>query len=403
MKVGFVLSQPFGESMGTDVRVKGLIRGLCSLGVEVHIITPFKEKVPLKEKNLFTHTLPSTSYSLGTANFIYRLSKKSSTSPYIFRNVLCRKSLFSKSASSLGHGIRKIANSLNLDVLQAEQPLASLACSRIHKKLSMPTLADFHNIWAEETVASGVADYADSCYQTLYKIEREIAESTDRVLVVSKEMKEYVEKSYCISNKNVSLIPNAAFAEVENAKSVSHPSKIVHIGTLHPWENVELFIQSMPFVLKEYPEAKFFLTRKGAKLKRIKNLAQSLAVSPEFFWFKDGTDFREFLRSCDIGVISSTSHIVRKMGYPAKLYDYLSMGLPVVANDIGAWTNLIRDKEVGLVVDDSPSGFAAGLLELLQNPDLIHKYGQNGINLVKNELNYYKSAELLLNVYQELA
>jgi len=41
MKVGFVLSQPFGHSIGTDVRIRGLVEGLSKLGVEVHIITPF--------------------------------------------------------------------------------------------------------------------------------------------------------------------------------------------------------------------------------------------------------------------------------------------------------------------------------------------------------------------------
>jgi len=68
MKVGFVLSQPFRESMGTDVRVTGLIRGLSSLGVEVHIITPFKG-VSLKGENIFAHTAFKQSRSIGRSNF----------------------------------------------------------------------------------------------------------------------------------------------------------------------------------------------------------------------------------------------------------------------------------------------------------------------------------------------
>ena len=99
------------------------------------------------------------------------------------------------------------------------------------------------------------------------------------------------------------------------------PSKVIHSGTLHLWENSELFVEAMPYVLKRYPSAKFYFSRKGAKLNKIMQLAQSLSLSPEFVWFNSGSDFIEFLKSCDIGVISSTTHKARKMAYPAKLYD----------------------------------------------------------------------------------
>jgi glycosyltransferase involved in cell wall biosynthesis len=55
---------------------------------------------------------------------------------------------------------------------------------------------------------------------------------------------------------------------VSQAKIVKAPSKIIHSGTLHPWENVELFIKSMPLVMQRFPSAKFYLTRKGAKVKK---------------------------------------------------------------------------------------------------------------------------------------
>ena len=49
-------------------------------------------------------------------------------------------------------------------------------------------------------------------------------------------------------------------------------------------------IESMPFVLKRYPSAKFYMTRKGAKLNKIKKLARRLNVLPEFVWFDSGRD-----------------------------------------------------------------------------------------------------------------
>jgi len=154
--------------------------------------------------------------------------------------------------------------------------------------------------------------------------------------------------------------------------------------------------------LKRYPSARFYLTRKGAKLRKIRRLALKLGVFPEFTWFSSSEDFFHFLESCDIGVISSTTNIARMMAYPQKFYDYLSAGLPVVANDIGAWTKIIKENRVGVVTDNDPEAFAEGILELLENPKLIHEYGQRGIELVRQELNYYRSAEKLVSLYKRL-
>jgi glycosyltransferase involved in cell wall biosynthesis len=402
MKIGFVLSQPFGRSIGTDVRIRGLIEGLNYLGVELHLITPFRDDIPVKGDNIFVHRVISLSTKLKLSNLMYNVSKKLMNNQFLFKNLICKKSVLTKNALSLGRGIFEVANKLDLDILQAEQPIASIASTSIRDKLHVPVVADFHGIWAEEMVASNVISYKDACYKVIFDLEKEIACSADAVTVVSEEMKNYFETSIGSSSNKVVLIPNATFPRVDSAKFAEHPSKVIHSGTLHPWENVELFAESMPFVLKNYSNAKFYLTRKGAKLNTIKKLTAHLGVSPEFIWFNSGASFFDFLKSCDIGVISSTTHLARKMAYPAKLYDYLSVGLPIVANDIGGWTKIIKENKVGIVTQNDPEAYAAGIVELLKNPDLIHEFGQRGIDLVKRELNYYKSAQKLLNLYKNL-
>jgi glycosyltransferase involved in cell wall biosynthesis len=402
MKVGFILSQPFGHSLGTDARIRGLIKGLSHLGVEIHIITPFVEDFSNACENIHVHRVSSISAKLNTSNLAYHVSKRFVTNSVVFRKLMCRMPLFHRSARSLGKGVQNVVSRLDLDVLQAEQQVASLAGVTIGKKLGIPIVADFHGIWAEEMVASGVVDYDDACYKTLSNIEGEIAHSADAVVVVSEEMKNYVEKSFDVSASKVAVVPNATFPRVSKAKFVENPSGVIHSGTLHPWENVELFIHAIPLVLKLCPKATFYLTRKGAKLNKIMKLSQSLNVFPEFTWFDSESGFFEFLKSCDIGVISSTTHIARNMAYPAKLYDYLSVGLPIVANDVGSWTKIIKENRVGIVTASSPEAFAGGILELMENPKLLCECGQRGIELVRRELNYYNSARKLLSLYGRL-
>lgn len=397
MKVGLVLSQPFGHSLGTDGRILGLAKGLDRLGVEVHFITPFREGI--SPEKITVNEFSSLKTKLKISNLQYGVSKKLLDNRFLCRKMLSRKFFLMKHANSLGQGVYKVAKRLGLDILQGEQQMASMACVKVGERLDLPVVADFHGIWAEEMVASGLIEQDGSSYRVLFDLEQEIACCANAVTVVSEEMKNYIENSFAVPSAKVVLVPNATFPRVENAKVVEQPSKVIHSGTLHPWENVELFVQAMPFILKHYPSAKFYLTRKGAKLNKIVGLAGKLGVFPEFIWLPNNEEFFDLLKSCDVGVISSTTHRARKMAYPAKLYDYLSAGLPIVANDVGAWTKLISENRLGIVTDNTPEALADGILEFLQSPELIHECGQRGIKIVREKLNYYKSAGQLLDLY----
>ncbi len=403
MKVGLVLSQPFGHILGPDARIRGLVEGLSRLGVEVNIIAPSIGNFSATRNGVFVHSLPSLFTNLKISNLTYKIARKILDDPFLFKNIVCRKSLLLKIANTLGESVYKIARRLDLDVVQAEQQLASFACIGVRKKLDVPVVADFHAVWAEEKVASDDIERGDDSYKVLFGLERDIACHADAVAVVSEEMRSYIADSYGASKAKIVVVPNAAFLRVENAKIVEHPSKVIHSGTLYPWENVELFVRSMPLVLKHYPSARFYLTRKGAKLSRIRKLAGKLGVSPKFTWFPSRRDFIDFLKSCDVGVISSTTNLTRKLATPTKLCDYLSVGLPIVANDVGSWTKMVRENEVGVVTGNSPEEFADGILKLLEDPKLIYECGQRGIKLVRDELNYYNVTERLLELYKTLA
>ena len=78
------------------------------------------------------------------------------------------------------------------------------------------------------------------------------------------------------------------------------------------------------------------------------------------------------------------------------------MGLPVVANDVGGWTEIVKTNNLGIVTSDDPKDFAAGITEFLENPEEIAKCGRRGIELIKNKYNWDNSAKLLAQSYERL-
>lgn len=305
----------------------------------------------------------------------------------------------------MANGLYHALKNTTLDVIQGEQEIASLATLRISKRLGIPVISDLHNIWAEEAVASGLINRNDHQFETLQKLENEIISEADMLIVVSEEMKQYVKNEYTAPGNRMVVVPNGSRLRVQKAKYDDNPSKIVYAGLLAYREHVDLYIKSMPRVTQRFPSAKFYLVGKGEDEKMLKRLASNLGVQPTFQWFHPvdaKEEFFNFLSSCHVGVLPSTNDIARQMGYPIKLFDYLSMGIPVVANDIGAWTRIISEKKVGVLTKDDPQSFANGLLKLLKDPELLHACGKRGISLIKTEFNWDFSAKILLGNYEKL-
>jgi len=88
------------------------------------------------------------------------------------------------------------------------------------------------------------------------------------------------------------------------------------------------------------------------------------------------------------------------MGTPIKLLDYMSVGLPVVANNICGWSRIIKEEEIGILTDDDPVDFASAILRLLNDEDVRMRISCNALDAVRGKYNWDKSVEPLVRIYE---
>jgi glycosyltransferase involved in cell wall biosynthesis len=157
----------------------------------------------------------------------------------------------------------------------------------------------------------------------------------------------------------------------------------------------------MPHILEKYRHSKFSITGKGEMKSDLARLASNLKVNPNFLWFSDVKDLYELLSTCYGGILPSSNDPARKMGTPAKLFDYMSFGLPIIANDIGGWTNIVSSNKAGLLTGSEPQEFADGVIRLITS-NKRDEYAENALRLVTEKYNWDASALVLLQVYKEL-
>jgi len=227
---------------------------------------------------------------------------------------------------------------------------------------------------------------------------KESLDKVDGIFVVSKDMKDYLIKMYNLQSSKITIVPPGGHIKTVNLEKQDCPS-VVYSGMLEYRENVELFIRSMTYVLKEIPTVKFYLTKKGSLYSKIKSLIDNNRLSVEFYWYDDEQDFYTFLSSCHVAVLPSSNNIARKLGTPVKMFDYLSYGLPIVTNFSGSWSNILTQNNIGTITPDEPRGFASGIIKYLRDEKLCEEIALKSQHLIKSKYNWEKSAKLIEKKY----
>lgn len=86
-----------------------------------------------------------------------------------------------------------------------------------------------------------------------------------------------------------------------------------------------------------------------------------------------------------------------------KVYEYMSMSLPVMLSDYPYERGMIEKYDFGVVVDaENPHAMAEMILELRNDPERCRRLGQNGRKAVKEVFNWDVEEEKLFNFYEEI-
>ena len=400
MRVGFVLLHPFTQSLASYVRVKELAISLKKLDVEPFIFTPYEKTQVMKEGIHIIH-IPSIFSKWGIQSLFYQFSRRLYYSKILQKFVI--RLMEKKMKDTIGmFDLYELLKRYKLDVVQAEQDNAALLLLPLRDKLDIPIVLDLHGIWPEELVAAGTISEGSKEYATLQNIMQHIVASVDLVVALGEEMKRYLVSNYdSVSSKTVVASPGGR-PRVKEIPQRPLPPKIIYAGTVTYRKHVDLFVKSMPFIRNSQEKTTFFITRKGDLLLQIQKLAQQLHVSPEYFWFSNVNEMFEFMAQCHVGVLPTTNDTSSRISMPSKLFDYFSVGLPVVVNEVGGWTEIIRENKAGVLTADDPKDFARGILQLLDDPGMMAECGKRGLDLLRRKYLWDNSAKILFNEYRKL-
>lgn len=88
---------------------------------------------------------------------------------------------------------------------------------------------------------------------------------------------------------------------------------------------------------------------------------------------------------------------------PNKMYEYMALGIPVIASNFSEWRSIIESGQCGICVDpENQNEIEKAMQFLLENPQSARSMGKNGRRLVEEKYNWQIERKKLLLLYYNL-
>jgi L-malate glycosyltransferase len=185
---------------------------------------------------------------------------------------------------------------------------------------------------------------------------------------------------------------------ISEFKLRSEQPVVINVAHLAGHKGQRFLVRAIPYVLKQIPEARFFIIGEGELLAELQALSASLGISRALTFTGFRKDVGAFYQIADIFVMSSVQE-----GLGTAMIDALALGKPVVAANAGGIPEIIKDGETGCLVDAAnPQALAQGIIQMLTNKDQAQRMAQRGRAVVKEHFSIDAMVENNLAVYRQL-
>jgi glycosyltransferase involved in cell wall biosynthesis len=179
----------------------------------------------------------------------------------------------------------------------------------------------------------------------------------------------------------------------------SHQPLIGIVGVIRGWKGYDYFVDSAPLVLEKFPDARFVIVGAGPGYEAILSKIKNQGLERSVFMLGHREDIPEIMAALDVHCVASFA----VEGTTQVIPQAFAMKTPVVSTRIGSILPILGNGERGILVALKDSqDLAKGIMQFLDNPNLVQDMTEKAYAFSKKELSTDKMMEQTISVYQEV-
>ena len=119
--------------------------------------------------------------------------------------------------------------------------------------------------------------------------------------------------------------------------------------------------------------------------------------------FVSRDDVKSIFEQSMLGVVTYLPLPNHVDAQPAKLFEYMAAGLPMIASNFPLWLEIVEENECGICVDPtSPKELSVAIDRILSNPKLAEQMGNKGRKAVVEKYSWEAESKKLVELYKSL-
>lgn len=291
---------------------------------------------------------------------------------------------------------------------------AAWAAAQVARWRRVPWVFEVQDLWPAFPIAMGAVP-TPVARQQLYQLEKRLYKSARHILPLSPGMARYItdlgipaaKVTTVLNGTDLELAARATPAAVQQLRQeqgLAGKRVVLYAGTFGRANDIPTLVAAAEMLVAADAEVVWLFLGHGffepllaaaaARWPGRIRLVRGQARHEVFRWFA----------LADVSVVSFLGLPVLDSNSPAKLYDSLAVGTPVVVTNAG-WTKaLVEQHACGWYVPagDAPA-LAAQLQTLLHQPETLAQAGANGRALAQQEFDRQRMAAQIQQILEQVA
>lgn len=240
----------------------------------------------------------------------------------------------------------------------------------------------------------------------LERISQFIRNGSDHIVAATPGLSEYLKER--TASSKVSLLLNADyFFDVtpdRTPREAGSPVVVGYAGGLGMANDVLTMLRAA-VLLSDHSSVRFMIMGAGERLDYYKEMVRSEGLTNvDFIPPKPRGQARQTIAGFDIGIQPLRAHPHFEMTLTSKMFEYQSLGVPVIFAGAGDGADLLAKSGGGVVVPpEDPQAMATAILQLAESAERRERLGQEAMIWYRSEINVEAGTKVLRHAIEAIS
>ena len=176
------------------------------------------------------------------------------------------------------------------------------------------------------------------------------------------------------------------------------------LGNTSKRRGLETVLKAVPEIVKSITNFKLVIVGSSSYDQELVELAKSYNILKyiDFVGWKNENLFPSYIKAAHLGVSPLNNNLHHHTTYANKLFQYMSLGCPLICSNVEAQKVLLETYNIGLLFKTKNSkDLVQQIFKLYSDDDLRKLMSENCIDVIQNHLNNDIISKSLVNYYDQ--